>query len=57
MQEHIICQPPFNNHKEQLIINIITFYINIRLYHEGRELDKESRIRNKLTKLILFNNE
>lgn len=55
--KHIICQQQFNNHRDQIINVIITFYLNIRLHHEGKQFYKESRLRNKFTKLVLFNNE
>jgi hypothetical protein len=55
--QHIICQQQFNNHRDQLINLIITFTFNIRLHHEVKQFDKESRLRNKFTKLVLFNNE
>lgn len=36
MYQLIICQQQFNNHRDQLINLIITFYLNIRLHHEGK---------------------
>lgn len=40
IDDRILNQILFNYHRPQLINYIITFYIKIRLYHEGRELNK-----------------
>ncbi|KAE9526556.1 hypothetical protein AGLY_013204, partial [Aphis glycines] len=54
MYQHIICQQQFNNHRDQLMNLIITFYLNIRLHHKGKQFDKESRLQNKFNKLLYY---
>lgn len=61
MQEHILNQDILDNHKIQLVRLIARFFLECRLHHEAKKvsetLNNSSRIRHKLTKLVLFNNQ
>jgi len=60
MTEHIKNQGILDNHRTQLIKAIITKYIFIRLFHEGKratDINKNEYIRHKYAKLILFKNQ
>ncbi|KAL0115644.1 hypothetical protein PUN28_010866 [Cardiocondyla obscurior] len=55
LNDHILSQELFNNHKKQLVVCITDYYINIRFHHLGNTYNKEQKKRHKLTMLILFN--
>ena len=60
MTEHIMQQHFLNNHKTELIKSIITTYINLRLFHEGKcaTLAKQNDyIRQQFSKLIHFKHQ
>lgn len=58
MDEHILQQDIFDNHRSQLAKYIIEIFLNIRFYHETKTRNqKEENIRQKYTKLVLFKNQ
>lgn len=58
MNEHILSQETFDNHRSQLCKYIIELYINIRLFDKAKKMSqKDNYLRAKYTKLILFNNQ
>lgn len=58
MNEHVLCQQIFDNHRSQLCKYIIELYVNIKLFDETKKMSqKDSYLRAKYTKLILFNNQ
>lgn len=60
MTDHTQRQGILNNHRTELIKEIIKIYIRVRLFHEGKcatESERQEYIRNKYTKLILFKNQ
>lgn len=58
MVMHIKTQNLLDNHKIQIIKCIINAYLTVRLHHAARTASlKETNIRHKYTKLILFQNQ
>lgn len=58
MQNHILSQDVLDNHRTQLCKHIISLYINVRLFHEAKNMSiKNNFIRQKYTKLILFSHQ
>lgn len=58
MYNHILNQDVLDNHRSQLIKLVIKYFIQIRLHHETKvRSEKDSNIRHKFTKLILFKNQ
>jgi hypothetical protein len=57
MHQHILSQSVLDNHVMQ-VVKLILKYITVRLHQEGRSRsEKDSNIRHKCTKLILFRNQ
>jgi hypothetical protein len=57
MHQHILSQSVLDNHVMQ-VVKLILKYITVRLHQEGRSRsEKDSNIRHKYTKLILFRNQ
>lgn len=55
MNNHILSQDLLDNHRIQLCKLIIDLYINVRFFHEAKQMSaKDEYIRQKYTKLILF---
>lgn len=58
MDAHIKTQDVLDNHRVQLCKYVITLYLNVRLHHEAKSMpSKNNYVRNKFTKLILFNHQ
>lgn len=59
MQQHLISNEQLlNNHKYILIKEIIHCFLEIRFFHEGREISSpKHKIRHKLNKLVLFKHQ
>lgn len=60
MTKHIMTQDILNNHKNELIQTIIKIYINLRLFHEGKNISDTKQtdfIRQKYSKLIHFKHQ
>lgn len=60
MNNHCISQGLLDNHKIQLMKAIAQMYLKVRLHHEAKLVNfasKQAKIRSKLVKYILFNNE
>ncbi|CAI6377379.1 unnamed protein product [Macrosiphum euphorbiae] len=58
LDDHCLSQNLFNNHRDQLIALIIYIYLDVRLHHAAKESNHNKiKLRQKLTKLILFRNE
>lgn len=49
LDDHILSQHLFNNHKYQIIAIIIYVYLDVRLHHAAKELnEKKSKLRQNL---------
>lgn len=58
INEHVLLQRVLDNHRSQLCKWIIEVYLNTRLFYESKKMSvKDTYIRAKYTKLILFNNQ
>lgn len=58
MNDHVIGQDFFDNHRIQLIKLVIEIYLKVRFHHEATlRSEKDVYIRQKYTKLILFSNQ
>lgn len=58
MQNHIFTQEIFDNHRTQLCKHIVSLYIDVRLFHEAKNMSsKDDYVRQKYTKLILFHHQ
>ncbi|KYM99626.1 hypothetical protein ALC62_09628 [Cyphomyrmex costatus] len=58
MQDHILTQEIFDNHRTQLCKHIVSLYIDVRLFYEAKNMSsKDDYICQKYTKLILFSHQ